>query len=88
MLPEGWQDRLVRFQTAGTRGVTAWCLEPHDLWISKIVAWRPEDLECGRTLLERRIVRPAELMERLEDMDVPDPIRRRIAGKIGAWSTG
>jgi hypothetical protein len=26
-LPEGWQNRLVRFETAGTRGVVAWRLE-------------------------------------------------------------
>lgn len=35
VLPDGWKDRLVRFETPGTRGVTAWCLEPHDLWIFK-----------------------------------------------------
>jgi hypothetical protein len=87
VLPDGWEGRLVRFETAGTRGMVAWCLEPHDLWISKMIAGRPKDLEFGRALLERRIVKPAELMKRLEDVDVPDPIRRRIAGKIGAWST-
>jgi len=38
VLPEGWPDRLVRFESTVTRGVVAWCLEPHDLWISKGVA--------------------------------------------------
>ncbi|MGW8265936.1 MAG: DUF6036 family nucleotidyltransferase [Longimicrobiales bacterium] len=88
VLPDGWEGRLVRFRTAGTLGVVAWCLEPHDLWISKMVAGRPKDLEFGRALLERRIVEPAELMKRLEDVNVGEPIRRRIAGKIKAWSTG
>jgi hypothetical protein len=87
VLPGGWQDRLARFETAGTRGVVAWCLEPHDLWISKMIAGRPKDLEFGRALLERRIVKPAELMKRLQDVDVGEPIRERIAGKIRAWST-
>ena len=39
-LPDGWQDRLVRFETPATSGVTAGCLELHDLWISKAVAGR------------------------------------------------
>jgi len=86
VLPEGWQDRLVRFQTAGTRGVIAWCLEPHDLWISKMIAGRPKDLEFGRVLLERGIVEPTQLMGRLERVDVKEPVRARIAGKIAAWS--
>ena len=87
VLPDGWEGRLVRFETAGTRGVVAWCLEPHDLWLSKMIAWRPKDLEFGRALLERRIVEPAELMKRLEDVDVGEPVRKRIGAKLGAWST-
>ena len=88
VLPDGWEGRLVRFETAGTRGVVAWCLEPHDLWISKMIAGRPKDLEFGRALLEGRIVDPAQLMKRLEDVDVGEPIRERIATKVEAWSTG
>ena len=86
VLPDGWEDRLVRFETAGTRGVVAWCLELHDLWISKMIAGRPKDLEFGRVLLERGIVEPGELMGHLEHVDVEDPVRTRIAGKIEAWS--
>jgi hypothetical protein len=86
VLPEGWQSRLVRFQTAGTRGVIAWCLEPHDLWISKMVAGRPKDLEFGQALLEEGIVEPGELQKRLELADIRDPIRKRIVARILAWS--
>ena len=85
VLPRGWQDRLVRFQTAGTRGVIAWCLEPHDLWISKMIAGRPKDLEFGQALQEEGIVDPSELVRRLEDVDAQEPVRDRIAVKIEAW---
>ena len=37
-LAVGWQARLVPFDTPGTCGVTAWCLElhdHHDLWVSR-----------------------------------------------------
>src|SRR5258705_1193133 len=40
MLPDGWLERLIPFRTPRTRGVTAWCLDPHDLFVSKLVAWR------------------------------------------------
>ena len=73
VLPEGWENRLVRFQTEGTRDVIAWCLEPHDLWISKMIAGRPKDLEFGQALVERGIVDPAELVKRLEGVDIQDP---------------
>jgi hypothetical protein len=45
MLPRGWRDRLVRFASPATNDVVAWCLEPHDLWISKAIARRPKDIE-------------------------------------------
>ena len=87
VLPEGWRDRLVRFESPATRGVTAWCLEPHDLWISKMVAGRPKDLEFCQALLERGMVEPKELTRRLQRLDVGEPVRARISEKIRAWNT-
>lgn len=87
VLPEGWRDRLVRFESPGTEGVTALCLEPHDLWISKMVAGRPKDLEFGKALIERGLVDPQELQARLEGVEkLDDPDRTRILAKIQAWS--
>ncbi len=31
VLPDGWRDRLVRYESAATGGVVAWCLDLHDL---------------------------------------------------------
>ena len=67
--------------------MVAWCLEPHDLWIAKMIAGRPKDLEFGQALLERGIVESMELMKRLRDVDIQDSVQKRIAGKIRAWST-
>ena len=77
----------MRFESPATRGVIAWCLEPHDLWISKMVAGRPKDLEFCQAVLERGMVEPKELAGRLERTDAKEPVRARIAGKISAWST-
>ena len=86
VLPEGWRDRLVRFETPGTNGVVAWCLEPHDLWVSKMIAGRPKDLEFGRALLENGIVDPERLDDRLQRVrDMEDAVRGRIRSRLDAW---
>jgi len=66
VLPEGWRDRLVRFETPATNGVVARCLEVHDLWISKAIANRDKDIEFCQALLSAGIVDKAVLQSRLE----------------------
>lgn len=78
ILPAGWRNRLVPFSTAETNGVTAWCLELHDLWISKAMAGRPKDREFCAELLKRRRVQPRTLHERLKK------VRGQTPGKIAA----
>lgn len=65
VLPRGWRKRLVPYRSDATAGVTALCLELHDLWISKAIAGRPKDREFCRALLERVLVDPAVLRRRL-----------------------
>lgn len=72
VLPSGWRDRLVRFETPGTMGVTAWCLEPHDLWVSKAIAGRPKDIEFCRALVEGSVVDGVRLRDRLAHVDTLD----------------
>ena len=72
VLPAGWRKRLVRFETPGTGGVVARCLEVHDLWISKAIAGRPKDREFCRALADAGLVRGGVLRRRLaavEDLD-------------------
>lgn len=82
-LPTGWQARLVPFDTPGTRGVTVWCLELHDLWISKAVAGRDKDREFCRALLAQRVVATHVLRSRLGTVPALDArIRRAVNGWI------
>jgi len=84
ILPAGWRDRLRRYESPATNGVAAWCLEAHDLWLSKAAAMRPKDIEFCDALLERRIVEPDTLRARLADLPgVADEVRDRIAERIG-----
>jgi hypothetical protein len=83
VLPTGWRDRLLAFTTPETKGVTAWCLEPHDLWIAKAVAGRDKDSAFCRALINRGIVSRQTLRERLLTMaDLADELRVVVSTRI------
>ena len=83
VLPEGWRDRLVRFETPATNGVVAWCLEVHDLWISKAIANREKDIEFCKALFDAGIVDKAILRARLETVDgLADELRRVLERRL------
>ena len=85
VLPVGWRERLVRFESPGTNGVVAWCLDIHDLWISKAIAGRTKDVEFCRALVGRGLVDGARLRDRLAAVTALDPrIRVAAAGRIPA----
>jgi hypothetical protein len=65
-LPEGWMERLVPFRTPRTGGVTAWCLDPNDLFIAKLVAWRPKDQLFLIAMLRHKFTKPSAVLKRLE----------------------
>lgn len=84
VLPEGWESRLVPFETPGTNGVVARCLEIHDLWISKAIAGRPKDVEFCQAILEKRWVDRGILAERLDQVAELDPrVEEMVQGRIG-----
>ena len=85
VLPEGWRDRLVRFSSAGTNGVTALCLEIHDLWIAKAIASRPKDVEFCTALVARGLVEAHVLCERLDAVrDLDTRVRSKVQERIEA----
>lgn len=83
ILPNGWKKRLVPFSTQATNGVTALCLELHDLWISKAVASRPKDIEFCKALLKRNLVNAKTLQSRLKKVrNLKSEIRVAVANRI------
>ena len=70
-LPAGWMDRLVPIHNENTGGATGWCLEIHDLALSKLVAGREMDMDFLRVLLRERMAKPAVLRARLGVLPVP-----------------
>ena len=82
VLPEGWQDRLVRINNENTNGVTGLCLEVNDLAISKYVASRPKDLEFILELARHNLIDRNTLNKRLIKTDLSRSERSRIKSRI------
>jgi hypothetical protein len=56
VLPKEWKSRLVNVSSPSTKGVTGLCLDPHDLFISKVAAWRDKDIAFVNAMIEHRMV--------------------------------
>ena len=70
-LPEGWPGRLIRVQNANTAPPTGtprfigWCLEPHDLSVAKLCAFREKDINFVSALIASDLVDSEIIAKRL-----------------------
>ena len=69
--PVGWEGRLVAIRNPNTGGATGWCLEIHDLLLSKCVAGRERDWEFAEDALRHGLADPGELRRRVKDLPLP-----------------
>jgi hypothetical protein len=87
-LPAGWSDRLVPLFGPGTRGATGWCLEVHDLIVSKLVAGREKDLAFAAAAAHHGLARKSTLLDRLAgtpvDVERRELVRTRIERAFAA----
>lgn len=78
-LPAGWKERAIPvLDEIGTRGNTGWCLEAHDLAVSRIAAFRDTDREFVRLLLSNGLVDFEMLRERLRPLDIDPSLSSRL----------
>ncbi|BBY98346.1 hypothetical protein MFAL_18130 [Mycolicibacterium fallax] len=69
LLPEGWDNRLVHFTAElsdQSYGVKGFCLEPHDLCVSKALAGREHDHVFVAELIKAELVDPQVILSRLQ----------------------
>lgn len=67
VLPHDWKNRLVHLKaSAMADGAKAYCLEPHDLAVAKIAAWRDKDKVFLRGLVEMKIIEPQKVLSLIE----------------------
>lgn len=62
VLPRDWKSRLVNVSSPDTNGVTGLCLDPHDLFISKVAAWREKDIEFAKVMIGHGMVEKDRLL--------------------------
>ncbi len=75
--PTGWLARCRAVSTPAMNGVTALCMEPHDLCAAKLVAGRDKDVTFVRALLAAGLVDRDTISERLAHTDVSTVARDR-----------
>ncbi|MDA8345272.1 MAG: hypothetical protein M0Z66_07300 [Thermaerobacter sp.] len=81
-LPRGWEKRLVPVLTPATRGVTAYCLEPHDLLIAKYLANREKDRRFCRAIIKAGLAKQDTLQSRLAETDCEPQERELVQAAI------
>jgi hypothetical protein len=87
-LPAGWKGRLIRVANENTGGITGWCLEVHDLAISKLVAGREKDLAFVRALAKHKMVNATTMEQRLQQVPL-DAERLALArARLSACTRG
>lgn len=82
VLPVGWEDRVVPFESGDTGDAVAVCLDPYDLVIAKLVAGRQKDFDFARSLIEPGQVSRETLLRRVADLRVSGATKRRVVGFI------
>lgn len=75
ILPDGWSERLVTVEGTNTQPARGLCLEPHDLVIAKLIAYREKDFEFAAALIGANLVDVALLLERLTATTAAAPIQ-------------
>ena len=77
VLPAGWRDRLIRFERADAEPAEAWCVEPHDLVVAKLVANREKDREFSIALIGADLIQVRTLLDRVHLLEQPGGVKDR-----------
>lgn len=84
LLPDGWRDRLVPVSNGNTRWKTGLCLDPIDLAVSKLVAFREKDREFVESMLTLDLLTANDLRPRVQSLELPESVLARLSGWIDA----
>lgn len=88
VLPMEWEKRMISIRNENTRWVTGWCLEIHDLVISKYLAGSERDLEFNASVIENRMANQDILIERTSELHIDQQTKDRVLRRITAAFAG
>jgi hypothetical protein len=73
-LPAGWLKRTIKVQDYMDTTNVGYCIEVHDLAVSKLIAFRDKDTEFVRRLIIEEMIDTEVLMERLRETDADNAL--------------
>ena len=82
ILPEGWRDRVVAIESPDTAGACGYCLEVHDLAVSRLAAHHDDDFTFLLGLLRDRLIDEGTLEERLTATEMSTSLRADCEGRF------
>ncbi|WP_042289040.1 DUF6036 family nucleotidyltransferase [Paraburkholderia mimosarum] len=82
VLPVGWEGRLTEVATPATGGGVGYCIDVHDLALSKYVGDRPKDRMFNQELIRHGMVDLARLRKRVDLLPVGDERKTLILSAI------
>lgn len=88
VLPTGWERRAIKIRNDNTRNCTGWCVESHDLAVSKLVAFRDKDRDFVRTLLVERLIDPGKLDRRIRQLANHPRVTPTLIATMEGWIGG
>ena len=88
VLPDGWQGRAIAVRNDNTRNHTGWCVEAHDLAVSKLVAFRDKDRDFARVLILENLISSGKLLLRLRQLPDHPQVTEQLLESIEAWIKG
>lgn len=86
VLPANWKDRLIPLRNENTGSATAFCLEIHDLAVSKLIAGRGKDLEFVAGLLRHGLVETEVFRRRLNETSLEKDLRTVCEARLRGLS--
>ena len=81
-LPIGWEQRRHKISNDNTGGVTAWCIDKHDLILSKLYANREKDIEFFKAMKSLSLLKKKTLLQGLNNMSIGETDKDRIKNII------
>ena len=79
--PASWKDRAVPIRV---EQYTGWCMEAHDLVLSKVGAGCEKDFDFAKSAAALGLLERGELLRRLVAVACSDEHRRQIEARINA----
>ena len=86
--PKAGATASFRSRNKNTRGATGWCLEVHDLAVSKLVAGREKDLAFIAALFRHQLAMQELVRERLAQTSLLESTRALVGDRLNRLADG